>query len=166
MLFVARPRTTVLGSIPDSGVYRRKDQYPSAQSVPGILILQIDSPIYFASSTYLRERIPRWIEEEEEKLNSEVGTRSLQYVILNLEAAGGIDTSGLSMLEDQKKSLDKRGLQLALANPGSEIMKKLDASKILQTIGEEWIFANLAEAVATCTFKLHNHPKEILPGDV
>ena len=36
--------------------YRSVDQYPIANNVPGVLILQIDAPIYFANSNYLRER--------------------------------------------------------------------------------------------------------------
>jgi sulfate transporter 3 len=56
LLFVARPRTTVLGNIPNSMAYRRVDQYPTAQSIPGIIILRIDAPIYFANASYLRER--------------------------------------------------------------------------------------------------------------
>lgn len=56
LLFVARPRTFVLGNIPNSVVYRNVEQYPDATHVPGILILEIDSPIYFANASYLRER--------------------------------------------------------------------------------------------------------------
>ena len=56
LLFVARPRTFALGNIPNSMAYRSVDQYPIANNVPGVLILQIDAPIYFANSNYLRER--------------------------------------------------------------------------------------------------------------
>lgn len=56
LLFVARPRTLVLGNLPNSNVYRNVDHYQKAQSVPGVLILEIDAPIYFANSNYLRER--------------------------------------------------------------------------------------------------------------
>lgn len=37
-------------------MYRDIEQYPEAQSQPGILILKLGSPIYFANATYLRER--------------------------------------------------------------------------------------------------------------
>jgi sulfate transporter 3 len=47
-------------------------------------------------------------------------------------------------------------VQLVLANPGSEIMKKLDKSKVLEGIGNEWIFLTVAEAVAACNFMLHS----------
>lgn len=56
LLFVARPRTLVLGNIPNSMIYRNVEQYPNASSVPGVLILEIDAPIYFANASYLRER--------------------------------------------------------------------------------------------------------------
>lgn len=47
----------MLGHIPNSMAYRRVDQYSMAQSVPGVLILHIDAPIYFANAGYLRERL-------------------------------------------------------------------------------------------------------------
>lgn len=46
----------VLGNIPNSGIYRSKNQYQIANNVPGILILQISSPVLFANASYLRER--------------------------------------------------------------------------------------------------------------
>lgn len=155
LFFVARPRTSVLGNIPNSAIYRRMDQYPIAQSVPGVFILQIDSPIYFANASYLRERISRWIDDEEERLRVKGEISSLQYVILDMGAVASIDTSGISMIEEVKKSVDRRGLQLVLANPGSEVMKKLDKSKTLEKIGQEWIFLTVAEAVGACNFLLH-----------
>ncbi|KAK8693926.1 hypothetical protein V6N13_071493 [Hibiscus sabdariffa] len=154
LLFVARPRTFVLGNIPNSTIYRNVEQYPGTNSVPGILILEIDAPIYFANASYLRERISRWIDEEEDRLKS-AGETSLQYVILYMSAVGNIDTSGISMLEEVKKTTDRRGLKLVLANPGAEVMKKLNKSKFIETIGQEWIYLTVGEAVEACHYKLH-----------
>ncbi|XP_022748964.1 sulfate transporter 3.1-like [Durio zibethinus] len=164
LLFVARPRTFVLGNIPNSGIYRSMDQYPIANKVPGILILQIDAPVYFANASYLRERISRWIYEEEDRVKS-AGETSLHYVVLDLSAVGSIDTSGTSMLEEVKKSVDKRGLKLVLANPRSEVMKKLDKSKLIDTIGQEWIYLTVGEAVAACNFMLHTGKSNPVPID-
>ncbi|PQP91726.1 uncharacterized protein Pyn_16793 [Prunus yedoensis var. nudiflora] len=60
LLFVARPRTFVQGNLPNSMVYRNVEQYPNASNVPGILILKIDAPIYFANTNHLRERHTSW----------------------------------------------------------------------------------------------------------
>lgn len=55
-------------------------------------------------------------------------------------------------------------IQIVLANPGSEVMKKLDSSKVLELIGHEWIFPTVAEAVAECGFVLHSHKPGMAMG--
>ncbi|KAM7527215.1 hypothetical protein LguiB_030625 [Lonicera macranthoides] len=160
LLFVARPKTSVLGNIPESTIYRNVDQYTDATNVPGILILEIDAPIYFANSSYLRERILRWIDEEEDNLKSS-GETSLQYVILDMRAVGNIDTSGINMLEEVKKNNDRRGLKLVMANPGGEVMKKLNKAKFIENIGQEWIYLTVGEAVGACNFMLHTSKSKL-----
>ncbi|XP_057771618.1 sulfate transporter 3.1-like [Salvia miltiorrhiza] len=153
LLFVARPRTCIMGNIPNSMAYRSIEQYPKANYVPGILVLNISAPIYFANANYLRERISRWMDEEEEKLKC-AQKHDLQYVILDMSAVGSIDTSGISMLEEVKKIADTRCIKLVLANPGGEVVKKLHKSKIIHTIGQEWIYLTIGEAVSACNFML------------
>ncbi|KAL0284619.1 UNVERIFIED_CONTAM: Sulfate transporter 3.1 [Sesamum calycinum] len=152
LLFVARPKTSVMGGIPNSMTYRSIEQYPKANLVPGILILHINAPVYFANASYLRERISRWIDEEEEKLK--YSANDLQYVVLDMSAVGSIDTSGISMLEEIKRNADRRCIKLVLANPGGEVMKKLEKSKFIDTIGQEWIYVTVGEAVNACNFML------------
>ncbi|KAL2469838.1 Sulfate transporter 3.1 [Abeliophyllum distichum] len=136
----------------NSMTYRSIEQYPNASIVPGILILHINAPVYFANASYLRERILRWVDEEEDKLKS--SAKDLQYVILDMSAVGSIDTSGITMLEEVKKSINRRCIKLVLANPGSEVMKKLDKSKFIDTIGQDWIYLTVGEAVKACNFIL------------
>ncbi|XP_044957952.1 sulfate transporter 3.2-like isoform X1 [Hordeum vulgare subsp. vulgare] len=85
------------------------------------------------------------------------GETGVQYVVLDMGAVGSIDTSRTSMLDELKKTLNRRAIQIVLANPGSEIMKKLDSSKVLELIGHEWIFPTVGESVAECDFMLHSH---------
>ncbi|KAK9137444.1 hypothetical protein Sjap_008038 [Stephania japonica] len=74
-------------------------------------------------------------------------------------AVGSIDTSGISLLEEVKRIIEKRGLKLALANPGSEVMKKLEKSKCLEIIGQDWIYLTVGEAVGACSYMLHTAGK-------
>ncbi|XAR58573.1 hypothetical protein NMG60_11014023 [Bertholletia excelsa] len=164
LLFMARPKISVLGNIPDSMIYTSVDQYPNANFTPGILILKIEAPIYFANSNYLRERISRWVDEKEDKLKSS-GETSLQYVILDMGAVANVDTSGVSVLDEVKKSIERRGLKLVLANPGGEVMKKLNKSRLIESIGQEWIFLTIGEAVRACTFMLHTTKPKPVPSD-
>ncbi|CAN7015416.1 unnamed protein product [Brassica oleracea var. botrytis] len=155
LLFVSRPRTAVKGNIPNSMIYRNTEQYPYSRTVPGLLILEIDAPIYFVNAGYLRERITRWVDEEEERVKTS-GENSLQYVILDMSAVGNIDTSGISMMEEIKKIMDRRELKLVLANPKGEAVKKLTRSKfICDNLGKEWMFLTVGEAVEASSYMLH-----------
>lgn len=53
---MARPASCKLGKLSDSGLYRDVEQYSNASRVPGVLALQIGSPVYFSNSTYIKER--------------------------------------------------------------------------------------------------------------
>lgn len=56
LLQVTRPRTALLGKIPKTKVYRNILQYPEAVQIPGVLIVRVDSAIYFSNSNYVKER--------------------------------------------------------------------------------------------------------------
>lgn len=47
-------------------------------------------------------------------------------------------------------------VQLVLANPGGEVMKKLDKSKCVDIIGYEWIYLTVGEAVNACNYMLQS----------
>eukprot|EP00252_Welwitschia_mirabilis_P017946 TRINITY_DN40074_c0_g1_i1.p1 TRINITY_DN40074_c0_g1~~TRINITY_DN40074_c0_g1_i1.p1 ORF type:complete len:694 (+),score=89.73 TRINITY_DN40074_c0_g1_i1:96-2084(+) len=156
ILHVTRPHTAVLGNIPNTNIFRNTEQYPEATTIPGILVLRIDAPIYFTNSSYLRERIVRWIEDEEERLRK-LNAGSLQYVILDLSPVTCVDATGINMLEELKKTLESRNLQMALSNPVADVMEKLERSKFREILGEKWIFVNAAEAVEGCQSLLEAH---------
>lgn len=48
-------------------------------------------------------------------------------------------------------------LQLVLANPGGEVIKKMNKGKLIEVIGQEWIYLTVAEAVSACNFMLHTY---------
>ncbi|KAK1422463.1 hypothetical protein QVD17_25598 [Tagetes erecta] len=146
LLHVTRPNTGVLGNIPGTQIYQNVNRYREAKRVPSFAILGIEAPIYFANSTYLQERILRWIREEEEWLAANNGS-SLKCVIIDMTAVTGIDTSGLAMIKELKKMLEKRSLQLVLANPGGSVMEKLHQSNILESFRLEGVYLTVDEAV-------------------
>ncbi|KAL9240820.1 hypothetical protein vseg_014997 [Gypsophila vaccaria] len=166
LLVVARPKTLVLGNLPNTVSYQNIEQYGSAQRIPGILILQIEGPVNFACTNYLRERIRRWVFEEEDRIDSSAGHEAtLQHVILDLGAVGSIDTSGISLLQEVRKFIELRGLKLVLANPGNEVVKKMYLSKTMDVYGEESIYPTVADAVRHCTQNLQMSKTPSIPAD-
>lgn len=152
LLQVTRPRTAILGRIPRTKVYRNIQQYPEATKVPGVLIVRVDSAIYFSNSNYIKERILRWLTDEEELLKAAYLPK-IQFLIVEMSPVTDIDTSGIHALEELHRSLQKRDVQLVLANPGQVVIDKLFASDFANSIGENKIFLTVADAVLTCAPK-------------
>ncbi|KAL3501883.1 hypothetical protein ACH5RR_036332 [Cinchona calisaya] len=156
LLQITRPKTVVLGSIPGTDIYRNLDHYKNAVRVPGFLILSVEAPINFANTTYLKERISRWIEDyeaEEEETKKQSG---LRYLVIDLSAVSAIDTSGTSFFKDLRILLDKKGIELVLVNPLGEVIEKLQrADEGHEFARPDSLFLTVGEAVASLssTFK-------------
>lgn len=153
LLQVTRPRTAILGKVPRTNVYRNILQYPEATKVPGVLIVRVDSAIYFSNSNYIKERILRWLTDEEEKGIASYQPK-IQFLIVEMSPVTDIDTSGIHAFEELYRSLQKREIQLVLANPGPVVIDKLLVSNFANLIGEDRIFLTVADAVASCSPKL------------
>ncbi|XP_078441122.1 sulfate transporter 1.3-like [Wolffia australiana] len=153
---VTRPRTALLGNIPGTNIYRNVEQYPEAVKVPGLMIIRVDSAIYFSNSNYVRERILRWLTDEQEYA-AENKLPQIEFVIVELSPVINIDTSGIQAFEDLFKALQRRGIQLVLANPAEPVMEKFFASKFIEVIGEDKIFLTAGEAVHACAPKHVTH---------
>lgn len=148
LLQVTRPRTALLGKLPRTNVYRNILQYPNATQIPGILIIRVDSAIYFSNSNYIKERILRWVTDEEEQLKQK-SLPKIEHLIVEMSPVTDIDTSGIHALEELYRSLQKREIELALANPGTVVMDKIHASEFVELIGKGKIFLSVADAILT-----------------
>ncbi|KAM3694470.1 hypothetical protein ACJW31_07G060200 [Castanea mollissima] len=73
----------------------------------------------------------------------------VQHLIVEMSSVFDIDTSGVRALEELYGTLQKREVQLALANPGPDVILKLHTSKFANLIGENMIFLSVADAVRT-----------------
>ncbi|KAJ9708419.1 hypothetical protein PVL29_000452 [Vitis rotundifolia] len=161
LLQVTRPRTGMLGNIPGTDIYRNLHHYKDGMKVPGFLILSIEASINFANTTYLNERIMRWVEEYEAQDAEEEGKKhsSLQFVILDLSAVSAIDTSGVSIFSDLKKALEKKGLEMALVNPVGEVIEKLQRwDEGRDILRPDSVYLTVGEAVASLSSAVKCQP--------
>ncbi|XP_074589079.1 sulfate transporter 1.2-like [Curcuma longa] len=149
LLQVTRPRTALLGYIPGTSIYRNIEQYPEATRVPGALIVRVDSAIYFTNSNYAKERILRWLRDEEEQLK-ENRLPKINLLIVDMSPVTDIDTSGIHAFKELHRSLRKHQVQLVLANPGPVVIEKLKLAKFIELIGQNKIFLTVGEAVMAC----------------
>ncbi|KAL9272695.1 hypothetical protein AKJ16_DCAP19737 [Drosera capensis] len=147
LLHVTRPNTSILGNIPGTQIYQKIGRYKEAERVPSFLIMAVESPIYFANSTYLQERMLRWIREEEDRIAANTQS-TLKCIILDMSAVTAIDTCGIDLLRELRMMLRKRSLELVLVNPSGTVMEKLHESKNLESFGLQRVYLTVGEAVA------------------
>ncbi|XP_031124440.1 probable sulfate transporter 3.5 isoform X2 [Ipomoea triloba] len=156
LLHVARPPSCKLGSMVESGIYCDVEQYPGGTGFPGILILQLGSPIYFANANYIRERVLRWIRDEQ-KISNSKGS-NVEYLLLDFGAINSIDVTGIETLVEIRKSLLAKGIKMVLINPRLGVMEKLILSKFIELIGKESVFLSIDDAIEACNFSLKSMP--------
>jgi sulfate transporter 3 len=98
---------------------------------------------------------------------------------MNIAGVTSIDNTGIGMLVEVHKSLDRKGirvitgilfteltstldkltdgcsLQIALTNPRLEVTEKLVLSGYIKDIiGEEWVFLTVKDAITACRYAL------------
>ncbi|XP_077213876.1 sulfate transporter 2.1-like isoform X2 [Tasmannia lanceolata] len=145
-----RPRTEVLGRIQGTDNFCSIRQYPIAVKTPDLLITRIDSAfLFFINANFIRERITRWVKQEQEE-TKEGPEQGIHSVIIDMSNVRNIDISGILALEELHKNLVSHGLQLAIANPGWQVIHKLKLAKFVNKIGEGLFFLTVDEAVNAC----------------
>ncbi|KAI5680579.1 hypothetical protein M9H77_01806 [Catharanthus roseus] len=150
LLYVARPAPCKLGKIPESELYRDIVQYPYANGIPGILVVQLGSPIYFANCGYIRERVFRYVREDIEESRAS----DLEYILLDLGGVTSIDITGVETLIEVRRSLEVKDIKMILVNPRLGVMEKLLVTKFIDKIGKDSIFLSIEDAIEACRFSL------------
>uniref|UniRef100_A0A2C9WE88 STAS domain-containing protein n=1 Tax=Manihot esculenta TaxID=3983 RepID=A0A2C9WE88_MANES len=144
-----RPGIEDLGRLPRTETYCDIKQYPMAIKTPGILVVRVNSALLcFANANFIRERIMKWVTEEEDHVFDGNTKGGIQVVILDMSNVTNIDTAGILALEELNKKLLSIETELAIANPKWQVVQKLKVAKFVDRIGRGRIFMTVGEAVA------------------
>jgi sulfate permease, SulP family len=136
---VARPHDAVLGIVPGLAGMHDVDDYPSAQVVPGLMIYRYDSPLFFANAEDFRLRALASVDQ------AEVPVR---WFVLNAEAISEVDITAADALEELRKELDRRGIEVGIARMKEELREELSGTEFFRHIAADRIFATLPTTVA------------------
>jgi high affinity sulfate transporter 1 len=135
---IARAHDAVQGAVPGLAGLHDVDDYPSAITVPGLIVYRYDAPLCFANAEDFRTRVM-------DAVNSE--PRPVEWVVLNMEANVEIDLTAVDMLEELRTELASRGIELALARVKRDLNVYLGRSGFRDRIGAEHIFPTLPTAL-------------------
>ena len=107
----SRPYVAVLGRTPDpDGAYRDIDRHQDAQATAGVVVLRIESGLYFANAENVRSRI----------LDA-AGAEGVRAVIIDAETIPFVDITAARMLVAAHDELGVNGVRLVLARDVGQV---------------------------------------------
>jgi SulP family sulfate permease len=139
LLFVlrtTRPHTAILGRLPGTEVYRNVRRFPDAETVPGIVIIRPDAPLYFANAAYLTDEIRRL-----------VGEQRPRAVIIDAGPLHDVDISALSSLRELLRELREQQVALHFADVKGPVRDVLAQTGFTDDLGADHFSFTVHEAV-------------------
>lgn len=137
----SRPHLGVLARVPGvPGAYGDVERHPDYQRIPGLLVLRIEAPLFYANATLVRDRI-KFLVGSSDPLP--------RAVILEPSAQDGLDITSAEMLEQLITTLRSAGIDFALADLRQPVIDMARRTGLLETLGENRIFHTIDEAVQT-----------------
>lgn len=136
---VARPHDAVEGLVPGVAGMHDIDDYPTARTIPGLLVYRYDSPLFFANAEDFRRRALAAVDEQ---------TEPVHWFVLNTEANVEVDITALDAVDELRRELTRRGVVFALARVKQDLLDDLAAYGLVDSVGENLIFPTLPTAVA------------------
>ena len=135
---VARPHDAILGLVPGLAGMHDVDDYPSAQTIPGLVVYRYDAPLFFANADDFRRRALAAAGQ---------GPAPLCWFVLNVEANVVVDFTALEALDAVREEVIRQGGVFALARVKQDLLGRLQAFGLADKIGEERLFPTLPTAV-------------------
>ncbi|CAK9187484.1 unnamed protein product [Ilex paraguariensis] len=158
----ANPHIAVLGRLPGTTVYRNVQQYPEAYTYNGIVIVRIDAPIYFANTSYIKDRLREFEVEVDRSTRHGPEVERVYFVIIEMAPVTYIDSSAVQAVKELHQEYKSRDIQIAIANPNREVLLTLAGAGVVDLIGKEWYFVRVHDAVQVClqhVQRLNESPK-------
>jgi high affinity sulfate transporter 1 len=135
---VARPPAAVLGRVPGLAGLHNVEDYPDAQTLPGLVVFRYDAPLCFANAQDFRSRAIAAIDAQRDPV---------QWFLLNAEAIVELDVTAAEALSQLVDDLEARHVVFAMARVKQDLRAQLLRGGLLKLIDEERMYPTLPVAV-------------------
>ena len=139
---LARPHEGVLGRVPGLAGMHDVDDYPDAETLPGLVVYRYDAPLFFANVGDMRRRALLAVDQE----NDAHPNHPVRWFVLNVEANVEIDITAADGLHELHRALATRGVRLGLARVKNDLRLPLERAGLTELIGADMLFPTLPVA--------------------
>ena len=139
LIYVAtRPPMPLLGRERGTQVFRELDENPGDETFPGVVVLRLDSGLFFATSQALEDRVRALAQD---------GSPPLGALVLDFEGVNFIDSQGAEQLAAILELVESSGGTLRLARVKPSVLAVLRADGFVDRLAADRIHGNVDRAV-------------------
>jgi len=135
----SRPHVASLGRVPGiPGAYTDLNRHPENTVIPGILVVRLDAPIYYANALTVREWIKKMVAD----------TQPAPHAVV-MDAAGqdSLDITSAEALKGLVVELKEKGIDYYIAEVHAPVRGFGQRMGLLEIIGEDHIFPTVDTAI-------------------
>jgi len=121
----------------ENNVYVHAEHHPEAELPPGIVVVGIHGPLFFADADNFRKSVMEMVEEDRP-----------HSVVIDLSAVIMMDMDGDKILTKLTRELGKKNVQVLLVNVGSDNLELMHKTGTLEEIGPQNIYRTVRAAVS------------------
>jgi high affinity sulfate transporter 1 len=135
----SRPHLSSLGRVPGvPGAYSDLTRHPENVPVPGVLIVRLDGPLYYANARTVCDRVKALVEEAQPLPRA---------IILDAAVQDEIDLTGSDALTGLIKDLHARSIAVVVAELHLPVREFSRRTGLLDLIGEDNVYYTVEAAV-------------------
>jgi len=121
----------------ENNVYVHAEHHPEAELPPGVVVVGIHGPLFFADADNFRKSVMEMVEEDRP-----------HSVVIDLSAVIMMDMDGDKILTKLTRELGKKNVQVLLVNVGSDNLELMHKTGTLEEIGPQNIYRTVRAAVS------------------
>jgi sulfate permease, SulP family len=143
LLFViyrsSRAHLSALGRVPGvPGAYSDVTRHPEDARVPGVLIVRLNTPLYYANALTVRDAVKSMVAGEQPPPRA---------VVFDTSTEDELDVTSADVVKGLVKQLRESGLEVCFADVHAPILESSRETGLLEAIGEDHVFPTVDAAV-------------------
>lgn len=137
LLRTTQPEFPVLGRIPGTDAYLSVQRHPHARQEPGVLVVRVDTQLYFANVGALRDRVRQLVAERScsaPPMSRPPASSALRAVVLDASGLNQLDAASEEALSELDQELADQRIALYVAHLPGPARAALHRSGLLQRL--------------------------------
>jgi len=134
----ARPHVARLGRVPGTSRYSDLARHPDNESVPGVLVVRVESSLLYFNVSHVRDQVRRHVA---------AAGGGLRLVVWDLSTSPYVDIAGARLLSETQRALAAHGAALRVVEARSSV-RGLIREEVGMSVGEVSRRISIDDAIA------------------